>query len=176
MAHTPDALLNELEIARRNGTASEINDLTLLLQNAERPKGAPKLPGAAQAANRQAQRRYQRTHTRDQNTARNPERRKPAIGDWVQVPNGERWLVTSIDGGSVRSDKQPGCPGYRHCSIGQVTIVDGPDDAPPVARPVQGAEEALYHAIWDVVDTMPLDKSRDALETVLRAYEARLAG
>jgi hypothetical protein len=27
-----------------------------------------------------------------------------------------------------------------------------------------------------VVDTMPLDKSRDALETVLRAYEARLAG
>jgi hypothetical protein len=186
MALAPEALLAELEIARRGGSMNEIDDLSLLLQNAERPKGSPKIPGAAQAANRQAQRRYNRTHTRDQNSAKHPDRRKPVPGDYVRVPNGEHWLVTSLVGTLVRSDDQPGCLGMRCCPIGMVTIVDGPAVAPsptpvatPAPSPVADATETLYHACWDALDRAATDLSAPPLstmlETALRAYEASLA-
>lgn len=173
MAHTPESLRLELENARKGGSQSEIADLALLVMNAERPKGAPRLDGASQAANRQSQRRYQRARTRDQNTARPSFRRKPAVGDYVRVPNGEVWLVTSLSGSYIKSDEQPGCLGYRSCPIAMCTIVDGPAAPAPASPPVPPTapvDDVLYHACWDALEA----QSWDALEVALRAYESAL--
>ena len=170
--HTPDTMREEYARAKRSGSKVEMADLTLLIANAERPKGAPLLPGVLQARNRQGQRRYSRDRTKAQH-AMNPERRDPIVGDYVRVPNDEIWLVTSVVGDLVRSDDQPGCLGFRYCPIKYTTIVDGP--VTTSAAPAQDARaeacEALYQATWDAFDA----QDWPALERALRAYEATLA-
>src|SRR5262245_11111754 len=121
--HTPTTMREEFAHAQRAGSAGEMSDLLLLIANAERPGGAPMLAGALQARNRQGQRRYNRERTFDQST-RNGARRDPVPGDHVRVPNDEVWLVTSLQADMIRSDDQPGCPGFRSCPIKLCTIVD----------------------------------------------------
>jgi len=168
--HTPDSLRHELNMT---GNPAEIADISLLISNAERPKGSPQLPGVAPASNRQAQRRYHRERTRDQNSVRNTARRVPAVGDYVRVPDGQVWLVTQIAGDVVRSDDQPGCLGYRGCPVGLVTIVDAPTaptpsaPLPPASNGRAEAAEALYQGVWDAYEV----QDWAALERALRAYE-----
>lgn len=171
MARTTEMLATELDVARRAGSVAEMADLSLLITNADRPKGTPALPGAKEAGNRQAQRRYNRTHTRDQNGARNPHRRAPAVGDHIRTPDGRIWPVTRVDGKMIWSDLGPGTP-LNSCPIEYCTIVDLPaPSGPPVATQAPTpAGETLYHACWDALE------SNDwmALEGALRAYEASL--
>lgn len=182
--HTPETMAEELDRARRTGSRTEIDDLQLLIANAQRPKGSQALLGTKEATNRQAQRRYGRNRTWDQ-SAKNPDRRAPRKGDYVRVPDGQVWLVTSVDGQMVRSDHLPGMPGFRSCPLGQCELVDAPETDPVVASapavvapaPAARAEEVLYHACWDVLDNHTFTpETRDALEMVLRAYEATLEG
>ena len=172
--HTPDSLREELVAAQRAGSPAEIADLALLIANAERPKGTPKLDGAGPAANRQAQRRYQRNRTWDQN-AHNTNRRKPVIGDYMRCPDGRVYPITHIDADRYISDVA-GKP-YIWCHVSQLTIVDGPTAPSPAPAPTPGPDalheacEALYQGIWDAYEV----QDWAALERALRAYEARLA-
>jgi hypothetical protein len=160
----------ELDLAQRAGSASEIADLSLLISNAERRAGTPKLDGVGPAANRQAQRRYNRERTYDQNSARNPHRRLPTVGDYVRVPSGQVWLVTHVIGDMIRNDLGPDSP-YNSCPIALCTIVDAPVQAPEAPDGRFQACETLYQAIWDAYEV----QSWDGLERALRAYEATLA-
>ena len=165
--HTPDALRHELSVT---GNSAEIADLSLLIMNSERPKGAPRLEGVSAASNRQAQRRYHRERTRDQNGVRNPTRRAPAVGDHVRVPDGQVWLVTHLDGDMIRSDLGAG---LNRCPVGLVTIVDAPTapapsaPLPPASNGRAEAAEALYQGVWDAYEV----QDWAALERALRAYE-----
>lgn len=171
--HTPDTLRVELEQAQRAGSAQECTDLALLIANAQRPKGAPPLPGAVQARNRQGQRRYQRERTWDQN-AHNVSRRRPGVGDWVEDLTGARWTVTRIEGDQLVHDVPKEM--IRRWPMGVVKIVDGPRPAPapaPEAATDARAEacEVLYNAVWDAFEA----QSWESCERALRAYEASLA-
>lgn len=170
--HTPDTMREELEHARRAGSAREIADLALLIQNAERPKGSPCLPGTTRARNRQAQRRYNRERTFGQ-SHRNPGRKVPCVGDYVRVPNGEVWLVTSIEADCIHSDLVQGA-GYRHCLTKLATVVEGAAQAPaqaPAKPDTLPACEALYQGVWDAYEV----QDWSAVERALRAYETALA-
>jgi len=176
--HTVASLTEELESARRSGRAQEIADLSLLIQNAQRPKGAPCLPGTAQARNRQGARRHNREKLppgKDYN--QNTERRLPKVTDWIETIAGDRWQVTRVTADLVWHDV-PGEP-LTSCPFKYCRIVDGPrkpgEQSPPndpcaLCR----AGETLYHAIWDVIDTMIAGSERDALEQAARTYEETL--
>lgn len=179
--HTPDTLRDELTQAERAGSATEIADLALLVANAERPKGAPKLPGAGPAGNRQAQRRYQRNRTWD-TSSHNTARRTPRVGDYMLCPDKRVYLISHIEGDDYISHDVPGA----RCHISQLTIVDGPDRAPaPELAPAKeshvaceallvealAGSETFYQGVWDAYEV----QDWAALERALRAYEARLA-
>jgi len=152
-------------------------DLALLIENAERPKGAPLLPGAAKARARQGQRRHSRNVMAPGRsyTDYQAHPRAPKLTDWVEDLSGARWRVTRITADTCWHDL-PGEP-VINCPIKFLKIVDGPapERAPSVAPPAPdgrfAACEALYQGIWDAYEVQDWAK----LETALRAYEATLA-
>lgn len=170
--HTPETMRDELTAAQRSGKPQEISDLSLLILNAERPTGAPPLPGVDKARNRQGMRRYARAKP-----AGVPLRRSQVlVGDWVEDPTHARWRVTRIHKDTAWYEI-PGAPSIN-CHVSQLTIVNGPIPAPTEApalevRPDARAEacEALYQGVWDAYEV----QDWTALERALRAYETRLA-
>jgi hypothetical protein len=174
--HTPDSMRDELMAAQRMGKEQEIADLSLLIQNAERPKGRPALPGVQAARNRQGMRRFNREKIPGRAYI-NPVRALQ-IGDWVEDPSGARWRVSRIHGDVVWYD-EPGQPTVN-CPVKLLRMVEPPASAPraPTAPRVQEtpvavltACEALYQGVWDAYEV----QDWTALERALRAYEVKLS-
>lgn len=177
--HTPETMRDELTAAHRMGKPQEITDLALLIQNAERPKGARPLPGAAQARNRQGMRRFNREKLPAGVSYDNPRRTQVLVTDWVEDPAGARWRVSRIVGDTAWYDV-PDKPTIN-CPVKLLRIVNGPHAPtpapsapalPPASNGRAEAAEALYQATWDVLDKEDGSSWREALERALRAYES----
>jgi hypothetical protein len=165
--HTVDTMKVELETARRVGSMAEMNDLMLLIRNASQFRGAPALPGAIAARNRQNQRRHTRARRYERETTK-----APLVGRWVRCLDGTVTCIEAVDGDVYF------CEGGITVMADSVTPVDGPvrrvgDYVPPVPlpAPAQGVPayaEALYQAAWDALEKADWA----ALEAALRAFEA----
>jgi len=176
---------DELFKARKGGSASEVDDLLVMIGGLQQGLSTPTVRAAA---NRQAQRRFKRTNLRHDVDHSNTNR-KPVIGDRVEDPSGDQWVVTEVEAGSCKGIASNGLS--VRCAPNMLTIVVPVGHCQvieqvitPAAHPAlcalhkgqKEAEERLYNGMWDLLDTHTFDPElRVAVEGVLRRYEEKMA-
>lgn len=173
--YAPIDLQAELNAARERGAEREIADLHVLIERATQPYAGPASTLVKAARNRQSSRRRLRKVALER---ANAQWTKPIdlTGRTVLDADGVRRVVDMVHDGEVLFAEV--------FTTAPITSLRGVLDENVARIPAMGAAhcqadhapcEALYHAIWDVLDNFaPGDPSVAGLEAAARAYEEHM--